>query len=283
MQEKKQECGFFYLTRWYRLKTDAEFPEFQPPTVANLGYLSAMAFAADNNHFSLTTVMSVEDPHRVSIRDGATFDRVMAEVPLIQSWIERGEPISEAEPLSRIDNRRRKLVDDSGPIVSGFLLLGDAAVHTNPTLGRGVSLAFMHAQHLAETAEQSEADPVRYSSEFSAWTSKNMGVWFTSQVANDAAALDRLRASLRGEVTTPQPTGEAARFTRALFALASREPDVGLALARIGNLLISPLDIMADQAVVSKVMAYLATNPDLTQSGEGPSRAEFEAIVGAAA
>ena len=50
--------------------------------------------------------------------------------------------------MARVDNRYRRLVDGSGPVAGGLLLLGDAAMHTNPTAGRGVSLAFAHVQHL---------------------------------------------------------------------------------------------------------------------------------------
>ncbi len=277
--ENLQECGFFYLTRWYRLKKGEKFPEHQPPVVAALNYITAMAFGADNDHFSLTTIMSMDDPLRHAIRHGESFDRFMREVPLIRPWIGRGIPISETEPLTRIDNRRRKLIDDEGPIVTGFVLLGDAAVHTNPTLARGVSLAFLHAQHLAESVAQTESDPLQFAADFGHWTSRNLGVWFTSQVANDAEIKARLQASLEGR-EIPQPQDETARFTRALFELGGTEPAVGRALARIANLLITPFDILADAEVMEKVSAYLATNPDLAADlGEGPTRAEFEALV----
>ena len=63
----------------------------------------------------------------------------------------------------RIENRWRRLVGGDGrPIVGGLVLVGDSSLHTNPTFGRGVSLAFAQAQHLAATAEQVPADPVGY-------------------------------------------------------------------------------------------------------------------------
>jgi 2-polyprenyl-6-methoxyphenol hydroxylase-like FAD-dependent oxidoreductase len=237
-----------------------------------------MAFPADNGYYSLTTNMSIHDPLRLAIRDGAAFDRFIAAVPLLAPWVERGAPVSEPEPLTRIDNRRRKLVDDRGPLVTGMALVGDAAVHTNPTLGRGVSLAFAQAQYFAETLEQAAVDPYSYAQQFARWTSANMGVWFTSQVANDAAALERLEAALEGK-SAPQPTDEVARFTRALFALADSEPAVGVALARVGNLLITPAELVQDAEVVAKVSAYLKSEPDLVDRAKGPTRREFEALL----
>lgn len=279
LPEKLHEAGFFYLTRWYRLRDGESFPEFTPPVLANLEYMNAMVFAADNGYYSFTSIMSVKDPLRLAIRDGAAFDRLLGAVPLLAPWGACGEPVSEAEPLTRIDNRYRKLIDDEGPLVTGMVLLGDSAVHTNPTNGRGVSLAFVHAQHLAETVEAAADDPLGYAQDFARWTSAHMGVWFNSQVANDAAALARMKASLAGRAL-PQPTDQTARYTRALMRLADTDPAVGVAFARVIHLLITPAELVADQEVTGKVMAYLATEPDLRQPrGVGPTRAEFEALV----
>ena len=141
-----------------------------------------------------------------------------------------------------------------------------------------MSLAFAQAQYFAETVDQAAADPHSYAEQFARWTSANMGVWFTSQVANDAAALERLEAALEGK-TAPQPTDEVARFTRGLFALADSEPAVGVALARVGNLLITPAELVQDAEVVAKVTAYLKSEPDLVDRAKGPTRREFETLL----
>ena len=277
--EKLQECGFFYLTRWYHLHDGETFPDALPPVVANLEYLNAMVFAGDSGFYSFTTIMSVRDPLRHAIRDPRAFDRVLGEIPLLEPWLARGTPVSEAEPLTRIDNRYRKLVDADGPVVTGFALLGDSSVHTNPTNGRGVSLGFAHAQHLAETVDRARADPVQYATDFARWTSTNIGVWYNSQVANDAAAIARLEASLDGR-ELPQPSDPTARYTRALMDLTATDPEVGAAFARVAHLLITPAELVRDASVNRKVMAYLATDPDFAQPrSAGPKRAEFEALV----
>jgi hypothetical protein len=56
-----------------------------------------------------------------------------------------------------------------------MVLLGDAVMHTNPTAGRGVSLAFAHAQHLVSTFDSSAA-PAEFTAAFDGWTDANMGV-----------------------------------------------------------------------------------------------------------
>ena len=60
--------------------------------------------------------------------------------------------------MTRLENRCRRLADADGPIAGGVVLLGDSALHTNPTAGRGVSLAFARAQLLATTLDEA-ADP----------------------------------------------------------------------------------------------------------------------------
>ena len=63
--------------------------------------------------------------------------------------------------MARMENRYRRLADTDGPIVGGLVLLGDSALHTNPTAGRGASLALAQAQHLATTLDKA-GDPVSY-------------------------------------------------------------------------------------------------------------------------
>ena len=113
--------------------------------------------------------------------------------------------------MARIENRWRRLVDGDGrPIVGGLVLVGDSSLHTNPTFGRGASLAFAQAQHLAATAEQVHADPVGYVHAFEDWTASHLGVWYESQVAADGAALERMTAGLRASTCRRPRTRSAA-------------------------------------------------------------------------
>jgi hypothetical protein len=45
------------------------------------------------------------------------------------------------------------LMDGDDPVVEGYLLLGDASLYTNATLGQGVALGFWQAQALAHRAD----------------------------------------------------------------------------------------------------------------------------------
>jgi len=239
-----------------------------------------MAFPADNRTFSVTIAVSADDPLRRRVRQPAVFDRVLAAVPLTRAWIERGDPISGVHLLGRIENRWRRLVDASGrPLVGGFVLVGDASIHTNPTFGRGVSLAFAQAQQLAATAARVTDDPVGYVADLERWTAENLGIWFESQVAADSTRLEHIAAGLRGE-HRPPPGDPINRFIAAMFALAPTDDLVARALARIGHLLMDPRQLFRDAAVVGRVRAHLDEHPVIDPPVAGPSRAEFERLVG---
>jgi len=274
-----QECGFHYHTRFYRLRDGRGFPETDIPIIVSLDYATVMAFPGDNGTFSLSSSVSVEDPLRLKLRDPDRFDRFLDAVPTTAPWIEAGEPISDVHPMARIENRWRQLVDGDGRVVVGaMVLVGDSSMHTNPTFGRGVSLAFAQAQHLADTAEQVHAAPIAYVEAFEEWTAANLGVWFESQVAADGAALERLTAGMRGEHLPPSDN-PISRFIAAMFALSATDPEVSRALARIAHLLMTPRDLFADAPLVGRINAYVEANPTPDQTPEGPTRREFEDLM----
>ena len=276
--EEHQDCGYFYLTRFYRVRPGFEPPIIPVPSGVVLDYGNALSFGADNDTFSLSLTLSVHDPHRQAFRDPDRFDRFFACVPRTAPLIAIGNPITDVSLMARIENRRRRLVNDDGPVVGGVVALGDASLHTNPTLGRGISLALWQAQRLAEVAVDAPDDPVAFVAAFDEWTQAHLGVWFDTQTAADAAALDRLEAGLRGERLPlgPEPAGRRAA---AAFALAQTDPLVGAAVTRMVHLLASPADAFGDPAVAERIDAFLQTEPDLERPADAPTRAEFEALV----
>jgi len=180
--------------------------------------------------------------------------------------------------MARIENRRRRLVDGDGPVVGGVVALGDASLHTNPTLGRGISLALWQAQHLAEVAAAADDDPLDVVAELDDWTEANLGVWFDTQVAADAAGVERLAAGLRGE-RLPPSDDPGGRRAAAAFALAQTDPVVGTAVTRMIHLLAPPAEALGDPEVIGRIGAFLQTEPDLERPVDAPTRSEFEAIA----
>lgn len=278
--DESQDCGFFYLTRYYRVRPGCQLPPSRIPASIALDYATVFALGADNDTFSLTMTLSVDDPYRNALRRPERHEAFLRAVPHSAPWMQAGEPISDISMMSRIENRRRKLVDSDGPIVGGIVAIGDAALHTNPTLGRGISMALWHAQHLAEVAHTAPDDPVAFVDRFSAWTDDHLGVWFDTQVAADADALDRLDAGLLGE-RLPPVESPMARFTAAAFLCARHDAVVGRAVASVAHLLAPPATAFGDPVVAGLINEFLATGPSLERPTDVPSRAEFESLASA--
>ena len=197
-----QDCGLMYISRYYRLRPGRDYPRLDTPIMAVLDWARAMAFPADNGTFALLATITAQDPLRRTLCTGDGFGRFHAAVPVVAPWIAAGQPISKLRAMTRLENRYRRLVDADGPIAGGVVLLGDSALHTNPTAGRGVSLAFAQAQHLATTLGQA-ADPVSYTAAFDAWTDTNIGVWYQPQAQADASLVRRMQAAVDGKPSPP--------------------------------------------------------------------------------
>lgn len=276
--DEQQDCGFFYLSRFYRARPGCEVPTSTIPASVALDYATVLSLGGDNDTFSVTVTLSVDDPCRSALRRADRFEAFLREVPHAARWVQVGEPITDISMMSRIENRRRRLTDVDGPIAGGIVVLGDAALHTNPTLGRGVSMGLCHAQHLAEVVDGAADDPIGFAHNFSRWTDDSLGVWFDTQVAADATTIERLAAGLRGE-RLALPDHPAARFAAAAFAYAQRDEAVGQAVARLAHLFASPADAFGDPDVARRVTEFLATGPSLERPADSLTRADFEVLA----
>ena len=273
-----QECGFYYFSRFYRLRPGKEFPTTETPIQSRLDFVTALAFPGDNRTFSLALAVAADDPCRRGLRQPTVFDRVLDAFDVTAPWLDAGDPITDVHTMARIENRWQRLIGESGaPLVGGLILIGDSSLHTNPTFGRGVSLAFAQAQQLARTVEMCAADPIHYVDEFEAWTQRNLGVWFELQVAADAARLAQLETALHGRTSTAPrpPPNEDMQLLAGLFALVPRDEVASRALAQLMNLLVTPGELAHDEDLMARVGAFLDTKPNLRMQGQGPSREEF--------
>jgi 2-polyprenyl-6-methoxyphenol hydroxylase-like FAD-dependent oxidoreductase len=269
-----QDLRFAYHTRWYRVPNGGP-PPLWPP-FRELGFGSALAFPADDGHVAFVYALAIGDPKRGRLRDPDVFDRVAAEIDSHRRYLDAGAtPVTDVLLMARLENRSRRLFDENGPIATGVVALGDAAVYTNPTLGRGVSLALAHAQQFARTVEQAVDDPVTFAGDFNAWTQAHIFPWFATQVAADGARLVRVEAALHGK----EPTVDAGqRFIDAMFACAATDPYVARVLARVFVLLAPPETVVADTVLQHKVSEFLETT-DVPAAMPVITRQRFEQLV----
>jgi 2-polyprenyl-6-methoxyphenol hydroxylase-like FAD-dependent oxidoreductase len=277
--EQRQACGFTYLTRWYRLREGQDFPDIVPPASVRLPYMSVLACPADRGWFSITLGLSEKEPLRRELRNGDRFDRVVREVPVSALFVERATAASEPLPFGNIANQRRSLVDAQGPLARGYVLIGDSSMHTNPTLGRGTSLAFAQARHLAGSLRATEAASAQLVLGEEEWACEELKIWFDSQVTADAALADRF-----DRLATGRPLAEAddaSRTRGALLAAAAEEPAVARELRRTANLLITPAELMMEAVVKRAICERVNSDLAWPEYVDALPRGKFERLLSA--
>jgi 2-polyprenyl-6-methoxyphenol hydroxylase-like FAD-dependent oxidoreductase len=253
--EVAQECGLMYVSRYYRLKAGADYPSRDVPVIADLGWATAMAFPADRRTFCLLAVVAAIDPLRKDLMTEGGFSRFHASTPALAPWITAGRPIADIHTMARIDNRYRRLVDDSGPIASGVVLVGDAAMHTNPTAGRGASLAFAHVQYLLSALDRGSPG-ADLEVALDRWTDANVGTWYQVQAGADASLQRRAEAAVRGEAL-PVPD-RMDRLRAVLVELSGQPGPAALRLRRWCHLVSLPSEVSGEPAVLAAVDKFLA-------------------------
>lgn len=269
---------FFYLTRHYRLRTGAAFPSSRVPLLVALDYATALAFPEDNGHFQLTVQLDLTDPSRRALRESTVFERFLADVPSIVPWLEAGEPLSEPEPTASVGNCRKQTVIGN-PQVTGLLMVGDAAVHTNPSAARGVALALAHAQALANVIDavgDGAADSIRLTEIWEQTTAKLLDPWLNSQIQLDRERRTQIRASLQGR-SWNGANDLSSRLGNGLMALRDCAV-VATAGERLFNLLSTPEEIYHDREVMRRVLRATRLGV-LDATRAGPSRQEYEGLI----
>ncbi len=266
-----------YLTRHYRLRPGRCFPPFRVPVLVALPYATVLAFPEDNGHFQISIQLHGSDPARRSLYVADIFDGFLGEVPVVAPWLEVGEPVSDPLPCASVGNRRVSLWRVA-PLVTGLLLVGDAAAHTNPTAGRGVSLALAHARRVALLLDSAVdgKSPSEVCKEWEEVTSDVMGPWLTSQVRIDQGREQEVLASIEGRAHAVSV--DSSRRIAVAMAALHECPVVGPAADRLLNMLALPDEIFSDHDVMRRVFRQ-ARNSDVGVRKTGPNRSEFEAMT----
>ncbi|WP_405487132.1 NAD(P)/FAD-dependent oxidoreductase [Streptomyces sp. NBC_00096] len=268
---ERHRTGLAYFCRWYRLPEGMDEGPRRPWTVTGGSFAGCAVFPADNGLFAVTLFVHTGDPTRSALRDPAVFDAAARSFPPGAAWLGLGaEPLSGVLATAGLDNRWSALVDERGPVVSGFVPIGDAVTHTNPTLGQGTSLTLWAARRVARTAHR-DPGSVRFAAEYHVWAVRTLKPWFDFQVVADGAIGERF--ATRAGRTGP------AREVAALFECALEDPEVMRARARVRHLADPPERAYADPEIRARVSRWLAARPDHAPNTAGPSRAEWEKLT----
>ena len=298
--EEQHDTGIVYLTRWYRTAGDWDAVIDGDELVklgGDLGYLFYLAVPADRGTFSLTMAIAAGDASlRSHLLAPEAFERAARALPLPPGLVDRLVPDGPVHPMGGLVNRIRRFVDADGqPRVTGFHAIGDAHTCTNPIYGRGCSLALVQAVALTDAMAAHPHDPVARVLAYEAACREQTEPWYRVSVETDRVRQARYRwgepdgaASNRtgdrgpNRDHDPGPVGAIAE----LMELGGDDPLVGRAILRAVNLLATPDQIMADAAVLTRVMelaqARARAREDKSAAAKASGAGEDAAAPGAA-
>lgn len=274
------DCGIVYYTRHYRLRAGAPRPgPGRLSAVAPLQSLVLAAFTADNDVLSCTLCPLTEDRPLRALRYPRVFDAVLGTLPGMRQWLDVADPISDVHAMGRLRNTLRRAVTGGRPVVHGLHTIGDALCTTNPTRGRGLSVALQGAVDLAAVLWRHPDDPRDQAEALHALTEAHVEPWFVEQVTVDSARLVAMRRALAGRPPEPLPPVEERVSPVQLQVAAMVDPVLFRALMATIGMIRPPREVCDDPEVRARTSAVLSSGPELPP---GPSRADVLAALDAA-
>ncbi len=264
---ESQDRGFVYYTRYF---TGPAVPAQRGPLLFPLGTISMLTLCSDNHTWSVTIFGRSDDAAIKAVRDPDVFARVVASCPLTAHWLD-GEPLGGVYAMAGILDRYRRFAVDGVPVATGFAAVGDAWACTNPSVGRGLSVGFVHAQLLRRTLADHGDDPAMFAEAWDAATEAVVTPFFRNQAAADGARLAEMTALRRGEPAPPPNPAVAG-----LWAAAATDAGAFRGVLEIANCLAQPQDVLARPEIRELIAGLGAAElPKLP----GPDRAQLLALL----
>jgi len=271
--DERADCGFVYYGRHYR----GAMPAGVDSMLSHNESVSLLTLPADNGTWGVGITTSSRDRALRELRHVPCWEAAIRCYPATAGWID-AEPITGISVMAGIEDRRRELVIDSAPVVTGLVALGDAWASTNPSLGRGASIGALHACVLRDVvAKEGTDDPDTLVLRFAAETAATVAPYLDSTLSFDRHRLAEIEADAAG--VPYEPEDPAWAMTRALGAGARTDPVVARALAAIASVQALPAEVLGDPAVLGHAAAFLGR----PHYAPGASRAELLAAVRGAA
>jgi 2-polyprenyl-6-methoxyphenol hydroxylase-like FAD-dependent oxidoreductase len=276
IHEEAEDSGFLYYTRHFRARNGG-MPEFRAPILSVIGTFSILTVPADNGTWSVTLYTSSGDQPLKQLRDPDAWTRLLAACPLHAHWLD-GEPTTGVMAMGGIVDRYRRLLYGARPVATGVALAGDAWSCTNPSLGRGMTLAFMHVRRLRDTARSHLDDPREFAEAWDAVTESEFTPWYRETVEEDRARLREIEALRDGRVPEP-PSDPSAAMRGAMFASFAYDPDVYRAFIGTRACLWRIGEACADERLLSR-MIELARDAEPLRL-PGPDRDQLLSLLAA--
>ncbi len=254
-EEERQPCGIVYFTRYYERRDPSLLVGFR----AHLGYAVVSVGAADCRTLPLTFFARAEEPGLRSLRDGDAFERAVATIDGLAPWLDSATPIGPVNAMGALANSIRRFAPVGRVLVPGVLAIGDSVSHTDPSLGRGMSLALDHAFTAASLT----------------WTGKSLvdsALEYHARVDPlvdasyaDAVAANGLETRIYGGDSSAQEEPRGI-LMRAIPLAADHDQDLFRANLRNVGLLDPPGSIVSEPWI-ARARAVLASSPSRPSPG----------------
>ncbi|MBV9561706.1 MAG: FAD-binding protein [Bradyrhizobium sp.] len=272
------ECGLAYFSRHYQMRPGIEAPEVPTRMLASLDEFTLLVSGADNGKVQLAVVPLARDRRFRALKYPEVFAAVVRTVPAYAAWLDRLEPISPVFAMGAVRNTLRRLVVNGAPVVTGLHAIGDSVCTTNPSPGRGLSLALLAAADLLDTIELHVTDRIAQAFELDRLVGDHIAPFYEDQVTIDGARLAMLQHAIFNAPAPKVPVifdriDYAQLRTAALF-----DPTAFRALLNVAGMICWPNDVYTDPRMVARIRQVLDQHdggPPMVQ----PSREQLLAAL----
>ena len=268
LPEVVEDSGFVYHSRHFR-SPDRTVPALRGPLLQHFGSLSVLTLPADRGTWGVGLITSSRDDALRSLRHADRWTAVARALRPIAHWIE-GEPITDVEVMTRLEDRRSELCHDGRPCVTGVAPVADAWASTNPTLGRGTTLALLHAVALRDTIRSvGLADPLRFATAWHETTERELGPAYDAVITADRHRLAEIDAAVAG--VAYETDDVAWRAYRMLEDVAHLDADLLRGWFRIAGLVASGTQVFSEAGFLRRLARSArrhAQSPPIITRGE---------------
>jgi 2-polyprenyl-6-methoxyphenol hydroxylase-like FAD-dependent oxidoreductase len=273
--QELEDSGFVYYGRHFR-SADGSLPPIVGPLLQSYGSVSILTLPADNGTWGVAMIASSADKAMRAMRDVDAWTAVVRSLPLAAHWLE-GDPLDDQiQMMAKIEDRHRRFVVDDQPVATGVVALADSWACTNPSLGRGITMAVLHALALRQlVAGTGIDDPVAFARSWDETTLATVEPWYRATLDFDRHRLADIDAQIAGE--TYRPDDPAWEIGQGLAFAAGVDPDCFRAFLSIVGMLQTPQEALARPGVFEKVIELGAAWREAPTFG--PTRDELLSIV----
>jgi 2-polyprenyl-6-methoxyphenol hydroxylase-like FAD-dependent oxidoreductase len=275
VHEEAEDLGFIYYTRFFR-SADGALPAYRAAPLTPFDAFTLLTLPADNGTWSVTVYISAGDRALKAIRAPEPWTALVRACPAHAHWVD-DEPITDVIGLGGTVDRYRRFATASGPVATGVLALADAWACTNPSLGRGMTLALLHARHLRDFVRYHLEQPRDLAEVWDTVTEAELTPWYRSTVREDRARARQIDA-LRAGGPAPAPPDRESAALAALPAAAMRDADVFRAMLDTRSCFATPEEVVGRPGMAERILD-LAAEP--MRPPPGPDRARLLELIAA--